>query len=144
MESSVAVRLSGSGGSRGRGLGVDVGAEESLAEKGKDAALGLLACGRADIDEVVDAGGSAWGCYMLDTGKLLESKGNVRVWQSKSARLRTSVAQQYGEPAPVQRGVWRSWSMAGMAMAPEAKARIAVTRMLIVGVGLVWKSGWKW
>jgi hypothetical protein len=41
----------------GVGSGVDVGAEQSLAEDGQDAALGLLATGGADVDEVVGAGG---------------------------------------------------------------------------------------
>lgn len=38
------------------GSGVDVGADESLAEDGDEAALGLLATGGASIDESVDAG----------------------------------------------------------------------------------------
>lgn len=52
-------RLSrGRGGSDdgGVGSGVDVRAEESLAEDGQDAALGLLAGGGADVDELVGAG----------------------------------------------------------------------------------------
>lgn len=47
----------------GVGGGVDVGAEEGLAEDGQDAALGLLAGSGADVDELVGAGGGggSWG-----------------------------------------------------------------------------------
>lgn len=55
-------RLSSSRGSGKRR--VDVRAEQSLAEDGQDAALSLLAFGRADVDEAVDArgGGGSWEC----------------------------------------------------------------------------------
>ena len=50
-------------GSGGDGLGVDIGADEGLAENGEQAALGLLSLGRAGVDEVVDGGwgGGSWG-----------------------------------------------------------------------------------
>lgn len=46
----------------GRGGGVDVGADQGLAENGDEAALGLLAGLGAGVDESVDAGGgdSGW------------------------------------------------------------------------------------
>ena len=47
--------------SRGLSSGVDVGAEEGLAENGDEAALGLLASGGASVDEGVDGGGSDSG-----------------------------------------------------------------------------------
>lgn len=56
-------RLSSSRGSGSNG--VDIGADESLAEDGKEAALGLLARGGADIDELVDASGEVGGYEML-------------------------------------------------------------------------------
>ena len=55
-----------SGHLSGRGR-VDISAEQSLAEDRKDAALGLLAGGGADIDEVVDGGGGGW-CYEYVSG----------------------------------------------------------------------------
>lgn len=62
--------------------------------------------------------------------------GNVRVAQSRSARLRTSVAQQRGEP-PVQTGSWRC-SIAGAAMAAAAKATTVKNCILKVGGKVVW------
>ena len=50
--------LSGSAGSRSSG--VDIRADESLAEDGQEAALGLLALGSAGVDEVVGSGGGDW------------------------------------------------------------------------------------
>jgi hypothetical protein len=47
--------------SRGLSSGVDVGAEEGLAENGDEAALGLLASGGASVDEGVDGGGGDGG-----------------------------------------------------------------------------------
>jgi hypothetical protein len=40
--------------------GVHVGADESLAQDGDKAALGLLALSGADVDEVVGGGGGGW------------------------------------------------------------------------------------
>ena len=45
---------------RGGRLRIDISAEQRLAEDRQDTAFGLLACGRADVDEVVDAGGGGW------------------------------------------------------------------------------------
>lgn len=44
------------------GSGVDIRANESLAQDGEEAALGLLSLGSANVDEVVDGcwGGGCW------------------------------------------------------------------------------------
>jgi len=47
-------RLSSGRGCGSRSSGVDIRAEQSLAEDGQDAALGLLALDGADVDEAVD------------------------------------------------------------------------------------------
>ena len=44
-------------------LTVDVGADQGLLENGQQAALGLLALGGADVDEVVDASGCGRSCH---------------------------------------------------------------------------------
>jgi len=46
-------------------VGVDIGAEQVLAEDGEDTALGLLADGGADVDEVGVISGCDWGCGSL-------------------------------------------------------------------------------
>jgi hypothetical protein len=63
---------------------------------------------------------------------------NVRVWQSKMARLRMSVAQQRGEPEE-QRPAWRS--SRGAAKAAAARARIVKYCMVIVVVWVVFEMG---
>ena len=68
---------------------------------------------------------------------------DVRLAQSKSARLRTSTAQHWAVREPEQRLAWRC-STTGAAMAATAKARMAVNCMLIVClVGGVMESDWK-
>jgi hypothetical protein len=47
------------------GRRVDIGAEESLSQDGKNAALRLLSSSRADVDEVIDAGWGGWCCIIL-------------------------------------------------------------------------------
>lgn len=73
---------------------------------------------------------------------------NLRVAQSRSARLRTSVAQQSGLP-PVQTGSWRSSREAGAATAAAAKAAMMVKNCILTVeagvlkvIGRVWKFGW--
>ena len=67
--------LSGGRSSSGRRLGIDVCAEQRLAQDGENAAFGLLAFGGADVDEAVDAG---W-----DLGRWIVC---VRMWRERSAR----------------------------------------------------------
>lgn len=44
-------------------LTVDISADQSLLENGQQAALSLLALGRANVDEVVDASGCGRSCH---------------------------------------------------------------------------------
>jgi len=47
----------------GSGSGVDIRADERLAEDGQEAALSLLALGGAGVDEIVDGGGGDSGVH---------------------------------------------------------------------------------
>lgn len=55
--------LSSRGG--GRSLSIDISADQGLLENGQQAALGLLALGGADVDEVVDASGCGGSCHSV-------------------------------------------------------------------------------
>jgi hypothetical protein len=62
------------GGSWGLSGGVDIGAEESLAQDGDQAALGLLADLGASVDEAVDGGGSDGSCINVSEGRKIVLK----------------------------------------------------------------------
>jgi len=128
-------RLCG-GGSGSLSSGVDVGADESLAEDGDEAALGLLAGLSASVDELVDAGGGggSWETVSDHVFDWIEDAKDVRGAQSKLARFRTSVAQQTGLPEE-QRPTWRSSRGA-------AKAAVAAKATMAVMVNCILKVGW--
>jgi hypothetical protein len=67
---------------------------------------------------------------------------NVRGLQFKSARLRTSVAQQTGLPEE-QRPTWRSWTSRGAAKATAAMEMIAAIVNCILKVVGWWFLGKK-
>lgn len=46
-------------------LGLNISADQGLLEDGQQAALGLLALGGADVDEVVDASGCGGSCHSV-------------------------------------------------------------------------------
>lgn len=114
--------------SRGLSLRLHIGADQGLLKDWEQAALGLLAFGGADVDEVVDTTGRGGSCNkrqqeLAKFSLIIAGRGVggiIRVWQSRMARLRTSVAQQRGEPDE-QRPAWRSSRGAAKAAATSAR-----------------------
>jgi hypothetical protein len=118
--------------SRSGSSGVDVGADEGLAEDGDEAALGLLTFAGAGVDEFVNIGGCDGGCDVVSNYGFQEIGKDVRVAQSKLARFRTSVAQQTGVPEE-QRPTWRSSRGAAKATVAKATMVAMVNCILMVG-----------
>jgi hypothetical protein len=87
--------------SGGRSLSIDISADQGLLENGQQAALGLLALGGADVDEVVDASGCGGSCPSVSAGlEFLPS----RRW---SLGRRTSLTVENGEVEDVSRAAER-------------------------------------
>ena len=120
----------------GVGGGVNVGADESLAVDGDEAALGLLALSRAGVDELVDASGGGASCEEVSdhVQVVRRERDVVRGAQSRLARFKTSVAQHTGVPEE-QRPAWRSSrGAAKAAVAAKARTAVMVNCMLKVDV----------
>lgn len=99
---------------------------------GQRAAASSLADGGADVGEFVNAAGALRGCWFVSLRlTAIGEAQHVRGAQSKSARPRTSVAQQTGVPEmPEQRrAAWRA-SRAGMAEATAAVAPVRAMKMV--------------
>jgi hypothetical protein len=62
IQNQVVTGCSNSRGGRSLSLRLDISADQGLLEDREQAALGLLALGGANVDEVVDSGGCCGGC----------------------------------------------------------------------------------
>ena len=77
------------------GGGVDVGADEGLAEDGDQAALGLLTLGSASVDETVDGGGGDGWRSAVKVGEV-QDVGSAADWVAGAAETNLALLKRGG------------------------------------------------